>query len=154
MLEYTLNNKEMLVRIFFEHLNIVGTTMLIGIVISLILTYLIVNAPILYEPFMTFFRIVYTIPSLAFFAILIPFTGIGNKTAIIVLTSYTLFYLVNNFLLGIRNIDRDVLDSANAVGYTKLQTYIHVLLPLALPSIYDGNSSCDHLYHWYYDHCL
>lgn len=138
MIEYILNNYAILLELVFEHLQIVFISLSIGIIISLLISFLIYNIPFLYEPMMLVLRIIYTIPSLALFAFLIPITGNGSKNAIIVLSIYTLFFLVNNFLNGLYGIDEEVMLSAKAVGYTAFQKFKEIQLPLALPSIVTG----------------
>src|SRR5699024_527736 len=96
----------------FEHLQIVLISLSIGIILSLMISFLIYNIPILLEPVMIALRIIYTIPSLAFFAMLIPIMGIGSKNAILVLSVYTLFFLVNSFLNGLHGIDLEVMNAA------------------------------------------
>ena len=82
--------------------------------------------------------ILYTIPSLAFFFLLLPITGRGNRTAIIALTAYTLLILFRNMLEGLRGVPSDVRDAARGMGLTQGQVLRQVELPLALPTIIAG----------------
>jgi osmoprotectant transport system permease protein len=82
--------------------------------------------------------VLFTIPSLALFILLIPFTGLKIWTALIGLTMYTLLILVRNMVEGLRGVDRDVREAAQAMGYTPARQLFQVELPLALPVIMAG----------------
>lgn len=82
--------------------------------------------------------ILYTIPSLAAFALLIPYTGSGNLTALIPLTAYTLLILVRNVVAGLDALPADAIEAADAMGLTASQRLRRVELPLATPSIMAG----------------
>jgi osmoprotectant transport system permease protein len=85
-----------------------------------------------------FTGILYAIPSLALFAVLIPFTGIGLLTAEIALISYTLLILIRNGLAGLDGVEPDVLEAATGLGHTRRQRLWRVELPLATPVIMAG----------------
>jgi osmoprotectant transport system permease protein len=80
----------------------------------------------------------YTIPSLALFQILVPFTGISLLTVEIALVSYTLLILYRNMIEGLRAVPAEVVDAARGSGFTRAQTFRRVELPLALPAILTG----------------
>ncbi|HWH94669.1 MAG TPA: ABC transporter permease [Baekduia sp.] len=82
--------------------------------------------------------ILYTIPSLALFAILIPITGFGFTTALIPLTTYTLLILFRNIVAGLDNVPDEAKDAALGMGFTDRQLLWKVELPLALPEIFAG----------------
>jgi osmoprotectant transport system permease protein len=82
--------------------------------------------------------IIYTIPSLALFAILIPLTGFGFITALIPLTAYTLIILFRNIVAGLDNVPDEAKDAARGMGLTERQLLWKVELPLALPEIFAG----------------
>jgi osmoprotectant transport system permease protein len=82
--------------------------------------------------------IFYTIPSLALFAFLVPYTGLGLLTAEIGLVSYTLLILVRNIVVGLDGVPADVRDAARGMGYRPLRQLLRVDLPLALPVIMAG----------------
>jgi len=89
-------------------------------------------------PVLTVFGIFYTIPSLALFALLIPYTGLGTTSAEIPLIGYNVLILVRNILVGLDAVPPDVLDAADGMGYRRFARMIRVELPLALPSIFAG----------------
>jgi osmoprotectant transport system permease protein len=82
--------------------------------------------------------ILYTIPSLAAFSLLLPYTGLSQNTAIIPLTAYTLLILVRNVLAGLDGVPGDVLEAAEGMGYSERRRLFAVELPLAVPSIMAG----------------
>lgn len=80
----------------------------------------------------------YTIPSLALFALLIPYTGLGNVTAEIPLIGYNVLILVRNVLVGLEAVPPEVLDAADGMGYRRAARLLRIELPLALPAIFAG----------------
>jgi osmoprotectant transport system permease protein len=80
----------------------------------------------------------YTIPSLALFQLLVPFTGLTVTTVEIALVSYTLLILYRNMIAGLRTVPADILEAARGTGLTRVQTFTRVELPLALPAIIAG----------------
>lgn len=81
---------------------------------------------------------IYTIPSIALFGFLIPFSGIGNTTAIIALTIYALLPMVRNTYTGITGIDPEIIEAAQGMGSTPFQILYKIQLPLAFPVILSG----------------
>jgi osmoprotectant transport system permease protein len=82
--------------------------------------------------------IVYTIPSLALFSLLLPFTGLSPTTVIIGLALYSLTILVRNVLAGLRAVPDEVVEAARGLGYSTMRLLTRVELPLALPIIMAG----------------
>ena len=82
--------------------------------------------------------LLYTIPSLAAFAVLIPITGISLVTAVIPLVTYTLLILVRSIVAGFRGVPTDVLEAAEGMGYTRRQRLVRVEFPLAIPMMIAG----------------
>jgi osmoprotectant transport system permease protein len=89
-------------------------------------------------PLGAFTDFLYTIPSIALFQLLVPFTGLTVTTIEIALISYTLFVFYRNIVTGLRSVPPDVLESARGMGLTGRQTFWRVELPLALPAILAG----------------
>jgi osmoprotectant transport system permease protein len=89
-------------------------------------------------PVGAFADFLYTIPSLALFQLLVPFTGLTETTVEIALVSYTLLILYRNMVEGLRGVPADVLESARGMGLTRLQTFFRVELPLAAPAVLAG----------------
>jgi osmoprotectant transport system permease protein len=82
--------------------------------------------------------LVYTVPSLALFAFLVPITGLTRTSALIGLTAYNLLVLVRNDLTGLAGVPADVLDAADGLGMGRARRLLRVELPLALPAIVAG----------------
>ena len=82
--------------------------------------------------------VVYTIPSLALFALLVPWTGLTRTTALIALTSYTLLILARNALTGLQEVPDDVKDAAHGMGFSWRWQLVRIELPLAVPAILAG----------------
>lgn len=91
-----------------------------------------------YGPVATAAGILYTIPSLALFAMLVPFTGLSTTTAEIGLVSYTLLILIRNIVAGLRAVPEEAKEAALGMGYSRRQLLWRVELPLALPAIVAG----------------
>jgi osmoprotectant transport system permease protein len=89
-------------------------------------------------PFGIFSAVLYTIPSLALFQLLVPFTGLTVTTIEIGLVGYTLLILFRNILAGLRGVPDEVLEAARGMGLTRLQLLLRIELPLALPAIMAG----------------
>lgn len=89
-------------------------------------------------PIGAFTDFLYTIPSIAFFLLLIPLSGLTVTTIEIPLVSYTLFVLYRNLVTGLRSVPAEVLESARGMGLTPLQTFFRVELPLAAPAVLAG----------------
>jgi len=121
-----------------EHLQIVGVTLLISIILAAIITILIQKSELITNFVIQIFSVVYSIPSLALFAMLIPVMGIGRKTAILVLVLYNQFLLLRNNIAGLKGVDNAIVEAAVGMGMTAWQVLYKVKLPLALPVIMAG----------------
>jgi osmoprotectant transport system permease protein len=121
-----------------QHLQLTILPLIIGFVISLILAVWAVRQPRVYGPVTATTGLLYTIPSLAAFAVLRPITGLSLVTAIIPLVTYTLLILVRNMVAGFQSVPAEVLEAAEGMGYTRRQRLWRVELPLAVPLILAG----------------
>lgn len=121
-----------------DHVQLVGIAILIAAAIGIPLGILISYVRWLQLPVLNISGVLYTVPSLAFFAILIPYTGIGMTTAITALAVYSLLAIVRNTAAGMDEVDRPTLDAAAGMGMTFMQRMRMVQLPLALPYILTG----------------
>jgi osmoprotectant transport system permease protein len=120
------------------HLVLTGLAVGIGLLISLALALLIVRYRWLDSPVTWITGILYTIPSLALFALLVPFWGFSLRTAEVGLVSYTLLILIRNIVAGLRGVPPEVREAAMGMGYSPRQVLVRVDLPLALPVIIAG----------------
>jgi osmoprotectant transport system permease protein len=121
-----------------QHLELTGLAVLFGTLLAFPLSLAAIRWPRLYAPILGFTGMLFTIPSLALFILLIPFTGLRIWTALIGLTMYTLLILIRNMVEGLRGVDQDVREAAEAMGYTRARQLFQVELPLALPVIVAG----------------
>lgn len=121
-----------------QHFQLILVPLLVGIVISLVLAVWAVRQRWAYAPITLITGILYTIPSLAAFAVLRPITGLTFITAWIPLTTYTLLILFRNFTAGFTSVPAEILEAAEGMGYTRRQRLFRVELPLAVPLMIAG----------------
>jgi osmoprotectant transport system permease protein len=121
-----------------QHVVLAGIAISLGFVLSLGLAILSLRRPRLRAALVTTSGIVYTIPSLAMFAALVPVTGLSIVTAEVPLTVYTVLIYMRNILAGFDAVAPDVLEAADAMGYTRRGRLARVELPLALPLVIGG----------------
>jgi osmoprotectant transport system permease protein len=122
----------------WEHFELTTIAIVVGLVIAFALSYVALRVPRLYPPITGVTGMLYTIPSLALFAFLVPYTGFSILTAEIGLVSYTLLILIRNIVGGIRGVPAEVRDAALGMGYTPRQILWRIELPLALAVIFAG----------------
>jgi osmoprotectant transport system permease protein len=120
------------------HLELTGITLAIGLAIALPLGVACYRNRRVYPAVLGVAGVVYTIPSLALFALLIPFTGLTRTTSIIPLVSYTLLILVRNVVAGLQSVPSEVRESAKGMGFSSTRQLLRIELPLALPAIIAG----------------
>ncbi len=121
-----------------EHLVLTGIALGIGLLVSLALSLVALRYRKSYAPITWFTGILYTIPSLALFSILVPITGLSVLTAEIGLVSYTLLILIRNIVAGIDGVDPAVKEAALGMGYTPRRVLLQIEFPLAMPVIIAG----------------
>ena len=121
-----------------EHVQLTAIAVAVGLAISLVAAILTHRYGLLERPFGFFAAIVYTIPSLALFQLLVPVTGLTVTTVEVALVGYTLLILYRNALTGLRGVPPDVLEAARGMGLTRRQMLVRVELPLALPALMAG----------------
>jgi osmoprotectant transport system permease protein len=123
---------------FWQHLFLVSVSVAIGFAIAFALALAAHRRRWLVSPITQITGILYTIPSLAFFFLLLPITGRGNTTALIALTAYTLLILFRNIVDGLDGVPEESRDAGRGMGFTQRQLLWRVELPLALPAIMAG----------------
>jgi osmoprotectant transport system permease protein len=121
-----------------QHFELVLFSVLLGFVVAFALSLLAHRNAWLRPPLLAGTGVLYTIPSIAFFFLLLPITGLGRTTAIIVLAAYTLQIIYRNTMLGLANVPGSVKDAARGMGLTERQILWKVELPLATPEIIAG----------------
>ncbi len=123
---------------FLQHFQLVVISVVAGFIIALLLAVWSYRRPTVYGPITALTGLLYTIPSLAAFALLRPITGLTLLTALIPLTTYTLLILVRSNVAGFQSVPAEVLEAAEGMGYTRRQRLLRVELPLAVPLIMSG----------------
>lgn len=121
-----------------QHVELTALALLFGFVIAFPLALAAIRWPRLYGPSLAATGILFTVPSLALFILLIPFTGLSMATSLIGLTIYTLLILFRNIVEGLRTVPRDVMEASRALGYSRGRQLLTVELPIALPVIMAG----------------
>lgn len=106
--------------------------------LGLLLGVWIAERPRAAPPVMGLCNVLYTVPAISLLGILIPFTGIGNKTAVIALTIYGVMPMVRNTYVGLTTLDPDILEAAEGMGSTRRQLLLRVKLPMAAGVILAG----------------
>jgi osmoprotectant transport system permease protein len=122
----------------WQHVELTAIAVVIGFAIAFPLALLAHRFRRLEQPFGIFSALVYTIPSLALFQLLLPFTGLTTTTVEIALVGYTLVILFPNIVQGLDSAPADVLEAARGMGLTRRQVLTRVELPLAVPAIVGG----------------
>lgn len=121
-----------------QHVTITVISVLAGLIVSLPLAVLARRSPLSETLVVGATGVIYTIPSLALFALLVPYTSYTATTAIIALSLYTLVLLVRNAATGLAQVPPDVVEAAKGMGFGPVRRLVRVELPIALPSIIAG----------------
>lgn len=122
-----------------QHLTLTGLSVGIGFVLSLVLSVIALRYRRSYEPITSTASVLYTIPSIALFPVLIGLgTGIGILTGVIGLVLYTLLILIRNTVAALEGVPDDVVEAARGMGYGRRRLFAEIQLPLALPVIVAG----------------
>ena len=121
-----------------QHVVITVVAVAVGLVLSLPLAVLARRSALAETLVVGAAGVVYTVPSLALFALLVPYTAYTATTAIIALALYTLVILVRNAVTGLRQVPDEVVEAARGMGLSAFQRLVRVELPIALPSIVAG----------------
>lgn len=138
MIEYALKYPEKLYGALGQHLMLVAVTLVLSLILAAALTVCAMYFKTVSNGLIHLFSVIYSIPSLAMFAMLIPVTGLGTKTALIVLTLYNQYLLLRNFTAGLNGVDSSVIEAAAGMGMTTMQILLKIRLPLAKRSIFTG----------------
>ena len=138
MIEYALKYPEKLYGALGQHLMLVAVTLVLSLILAAALTVCAMYFKTVSNGLIHLFSVIYSIPSLAMFAMLIPVTGLGTKTALIVLTLYNQYLLLRNFTAGLNGVDSAIIEAAAGMGMTTMQILLKIRLPLAKRSIFTG----------------
>lgn len=123
---------------FQEHVVLTIIPVTVGFAVAFPLALIAIRWPKLYSPLLGISGMLFSIPTLALFVIMIPFTGLSAATAIIPLTLYTLLILIRNTVEGLASVPSEVSEAAEAMGYKRTLRLFKIELPLAMPVIVAG----------------
>jgi len=137
-INFIISNSGEVVEKILEHIQLSFTAVLLACAIGVPLGFLIVNRKKLSDIVIGIANIIQTIPSLALFALILPFLGIGATPAIFALFLYALLPIIKNTVIGIRNVDPAIRQAATGMGMTKTQILFKVEIPLAISVIMGG----------------
>jgi osmoprotectant transport system permease protein len=135
---YDLSDPGSIPNLFLQSLELIVTVMLISIIIAIPLGLLVARYKRLYLPIISVSALLYTIPSIAAFVLLIPITGFSPATAIIPLVLYNMLVLIRNTAAAVNGIDPMLIEVGRAMGMKRRQVLFRVTFPLALPVIVAG----------------
>ena len=138
MIQYLIDHPDKILTPLLETVELTLVTLVISVALASLLTILAVKFPKLGYALVQIFSVIYSIPSLAVFALMIPITGLGKTTAIIVLVVYNQYLLLRNFITGINEVDPAVVEAARGIGLTDMQTLFRVQVPLAKAALFAG----------------
>lgn len=138
ILQIYMERREWFLELFGQHLKIAGIAIVLAGIMGLLLGIFITEKEFMAPVILTLANIFYTIPSISLLGILIPFTGIGDKTAIIALTLYGLMPMIRNTYTGICGVSQEIIQAARGMGSTDIQILWRIKLPLALGVILAG----------------
>jgi osmoprotectant transport system permease protein len=136
--DYVVDQRSAIVAAMVEHLQLTVLTVMLGLGVAAVLAAVAVRWRVLRPTISATTAALFTIPSVAFFGLLVPSTGLTRTTALIPLVAYTLVVLVNAILDGLDQVPPPVEEAAEAMGLSALQRVVGVRIPLALPVIING----------------
>ena len=137
-LDYVSDRQQEIVDATIQHIGITIVSVVVGLLIAFPLALLARRLPRLESAIMAVATGIYTVPSLALFPLLVPFTGLTATTVVIGLALYALTILVRSLLEGLRSVPDEVRESAVGLGYGRTGLLLKVELPLALPVVMAG----------------
>ena len=138
MLDYFQTSSDTLINATMEHALLTIQALGLALVLASLLTVSILRFPKWETVSVYTLSLLYAIPSFALFALLIPWTGLGQVTAISVLVLYAQYILVRTFLTGIQKVEPSIVEAARGMGMDFWQVLFQIQLPLAKASIFSG----------------
>ena len=138
MIEYLMRHPEKIFIPLLQHIELILITLLFSLLAASLLTVIAMRSERISTVLHHLFSVIYSIPSLALFALLIPVTGLGRTTAVIVLVFYNQYLLLRNFVTGLKEVDPVACEAARGIGMTDMQVLTRIQLPLARKPIFTG----------------
>ncbi len=137
-MRYLIEHPDLVLLLLGQHLWLTAVTLTVALAVALPLSILAVRLPRVRGLLLGVLGVLYTIPSLAFFVLLIPLMGLGLRPAVTALVVYAQFILVRNITVGLLEVDPAVQEAARGMGMSPWQCFWRVEFPLALPVILAG----------------
>ena len=135
---YMLENKDQIISLCIEHIELTAIALIIAIIIGVPIGILISYKKKLNKPILGVTSVTQAIPSMALLGFMIPFLGIGTAPAIVVVVLYSLLPIIKNTYTGITNISPATIEAATGIGLTRAQKLTKIQIPQALPIIMAG----------------
>jgi osmoprotectant transport system permease protein len=133
--KWFLSNWDQVLVALGEHIVIALTSLSIAFVLSLLIGIWAARSDRVYRWAIGLSGLLYTVPTLAFLALLIPIVGLGKTNAIICMVSFSLMILIRNVAIGLREVPEEVVDAARGMGMNEWEMLVRIEIPLALPVI-------------------
>ncbi|MBP1995183.1 ABC transporter permease [Paenibacillus eucommiae] len=137
-MDYLIQHFDRIWELLREHFILVFVSLIISLVVATILTVVVNKISKIYTPVIVILGLLYTIPSLALFALMIPIFGLGVKPALIALVMYSQMTLVRNMVSAVRAVDPAIIEAARGMGMSSGKIFRQIILPLAMPVIIAG----------------
>ncbi len=137
-LDYLFDNWPQVLDLALDHLELASLAVGLALLLAMPLGIVASRIQGLTLPVLGILGALYTVPSLAFLAFLIPSLGLGRRPAIVMLAVYAQIFLVRNIIAGLRGVDAPTIEAARGVGMTDWQVFHRVRWPLALPIVIAG----------------
>lgn len=138
MVDYLLKYYDQIFTQIAEHLVLTVSALTLALLFALPVGFFLSRVKWLSIPVLSVLGIIYAVPSLAMFAMLIPLVGLGVKPAIIALVAYSQLILVRNVMVGFKTVDAAIIESGKGMGLSPAQLFWKIELPLAMPVILGG----------------
>jgi osmoprotectant transport system permease protein len=137
-MSWLLNNWDQVLEALGQHIVIALTSISIAFAVSLVVGVWAARHEAVFRAAIAVTGILYTVPTLAFLALLIPIVGLGKTNAIICMVAFSLMIMIRNVAVGIRGVPREVVDAGRGMGMTTFDILARIELPLAAPVIVAG----------------
>lgn len=138
MIEFLQQHPEKIVIPLLQTIQLTLIVLVISLLLATVLTILSVKWKPVGYALNQIFSVIYSIPSLALFSLLIPITGLGTTSATIVLVAYNQYLLLRNFTTGLNEVDPAIREAARGIGMTDMQVLWKIQVPLAQQAIFAG----------------
>ena len=138
MITFFKEHPEKIITPLLQHIRLTLIVLIISVLLATVLTIASEKWKPVGYVLTQLFSVIYSIPSLALFSLLIPVTGLGTTSAVIVLVAYNQYLLLRNFMTGLNEVDPGIREAARGIGMTDMQVLWKIQVPLALQSIFAG----------------